>query len=85
MKIKELNLIRNNLYEEFCKIEEVQELLKYNDILLVYEFYETNNHLIKCFTSEKQVNLEFLKENGFTPNVFIKKLYTIDKQSKQVY
>lgn len=85
MKIKELNKIRLNLYNEFLKIEEVQELLKYNDILYVYEFAEGSKHVVKCFTNENQVNDDFLKNNGFTKNTFIKKLYTIDKQAKQVF
>lgn len=85
MKIKELNKIRFNLYNEFLKIEEVQELLKNNSILYVYEIAEGSKHLIKCFTIGSHANSEFLKENGFTKNAFVQKLYTIDKQAKQVF
>lgn len=85
MKIKELNKIKLNLYNEFLKIEEVQELLKCNSILYIYEISEGSKHVVKCFTNENQVNDDFLKNNGFTKNAFVKKLYTIDKQTKQVF
>lgn len=78
MKIKELNKIRLNLYNEFLKIEEVQELLKYNNILYIYEISEGSKHVVKCFTNENQVNIDFLKNNGFTKNAFIKKLLLVN-------
>lgn len=85
MEIKELNEFRRKMFDEIIKIDSVKEALKYSRQIYIYTIEEGNKHIIAVFEKITHLNKSFLIENGFTENAYIKRLYTVNKQTKQCY
>lgn len=85
MKTRELYDFRRKMYDEIIKIEDVKEALKFNNQVYIYNIMEGTNHIIKVFTMPSQLNSNFLKENGFTDNAFIERIYTVNRKVKQCF
>ena len=84
MKVKNLNKLRYNMYLEIIKDEEVAEALKYYNQVYVYDILEGSRHDIITVGTDTQIR-GFLKENGYTENAYINRLYTVNKQTKCCY
>lgn len=85
MKVKELNELRRKIFDELIKIEDVKEALKNVTQVYIYDISEGEKHIVETFTYETQVNLNYLKEHGFTANANISKIFTVNKQTKQAF
>lgn len=81
MKVKNLNELRNKMYNEIIKDEEVAEMLKTYQQVYVYDLLEGSNHIVVTVGTINQLK-GILKEYGFTENVYMNKLYTVNKQTK---
>lgn len=81
MKLKNLNELRNKMYYEIIKDEDVADMLKFYTQVYVYDLLEGSNHRVVTVGTMDQLR-GVLKEYGFTENVYINKLYTVNKQTK---
>lgn len=81
MKVKNLNELRNKMYYEIIKDEDVADMLKFYTQVYVYDLLEGSNHRVATVGTMDQLR-GVLKEYGFTENVYINKLYTVNKQTK---
>lgn len=82
MNVKEINKLKNILYNEIVKNKEIKEKLKYNKILYIVEFSEGNKNKILILEKLTHINKNLIKNYNFTENVNINLIYTIDKQRK---
>ena len=81
MKLKNLNELRNKMYYEIIKDEDVADMLKFYTQVYVYDLWEGSNHRVVTVGTTNQLK-GVLTEYGFTENVYINKLYTVNKQTK---
>lgn len=81
MELKNLNELRNKMYYEIIKDEDVADMLKFYTQVYVYDLLEGSNHRVVTVGTIDQLR-GVLKEYGFTENVYINKLYTVNKQTK---
>lgn len=83
MLIKDLNKIRNIIFEEFCKDEKVQDLFKTSEKVYVVEFSEKTTHFVDFFTNLSQVNKQYFAKKNLSENCYCKVLYEMYRSTKQ--
>ena len=84
MTKKELNAIRHAGYLEWTKGEEAKRLLEScnNTIFLVYRVSEGEQVKLFNLTDKRQMNHNFLVDNGFSDDARIELLFTANRQTK---
>lgn len=88
MTKKQLNRIKTVAYEEFISQYTPEQLATqiFNDtnIVSVWKLTEGTQNKIIITQHDTQINTSTLRQEGFTENATVKKLFMADRQTKSV-
>ena len=82
---KQINVLKHNAFNAFKSFfndEEWKSMWNVSSSYICYEITEGQKHQFTLFSDSRQMNYNWLNENGFSEKAMVKILFVVSKQTK---